>query len=1264
MEPKQAVSQITTFDGSLESWDQLEKTSHLFSSTDFVFLLESNEEILLRSIASLFVTSVMAHIDDKIRFPGSLFLFPPGVEAAALRTKACSETESLAISHGASLLTRIIIQGKFRTLVSLSIESLADEISKLPEDSLCCVIGVERFRSQDPSVTSPMDGPAFDPSKSHLTHLIRRLAILSDEKRLTIILFSESLPFDQFSEEGLRDINANFRAMTLQRPNDGPSLGMDELLKVYEKGGWEAVQAGSFIGQMSKIEDVAFQLAGFYANRKDFKAAWAVLNICPVPIEPENHSQALGMAVFAGENEEYELANKYFKELLKEDQLSLEELTTAHAYAQQYAFYELTDAFTDKLQRSFPNHTVTLHAEFRRSLRRRHFDRALAAAQKLKNPLLIAHAKTFGSPELDAEEYLNLTKSEGSYESGLLVCAEEALFRQRHETALHYCHRVESAHPLFFESFKIRARILSASLHKENEVFQNEFGNLLKIAADRPSQREYRDMILWLVEDGLEEPSAIVLLSAYILILLHRAQALIPISLKAASEVQARLDVRREQRPDAKTAEKAMEEMSELIAKELENGDLHLGHGEIPPHLREGIGIWNIHGICTELNAHKFEQNFQLAYPLLHLLVLICKADRHPTADFMALSGLVGARATIGDNQTCRDLAETALVEWSQWQQETAMWRTSLAWGIWADVALRSGSALQGLLYTTLALAANDGPALDSEWLGNLCRLAARSLRECHLTPAAFLPAEIERQLIEADGADAAQLHRNNILFATLNLPTVLAERGRDSMLGMLRELETLLEEGSTEHLFGLLGMQSSILRCLPKNDAPEDIVRSFTTRLGNVPESLRRRLSGTAFSEHSVENVRQAILDLPNAKYTDDLKFQIATALPFFCHAIDHACETGDPELFLVASGALAQPMLSAAVGQQDLQSFAPLADVTLAGLMQHIRPNEGVLLISGEPAGPPWFTYITSKGSTAPKKLGGWTSEERSRWRTKYYEVLEYELNGNVVLNPQLLPSEQAIKELMGAFDLPITELPETLIVIPPAYLFGFTFQLIPHGDSFLGLKCMLSVVPSPSWLIRMRAEPSQTSGDRQAWLGSAHTLDTPIHLLRSNVENCLTEYQFLIQRTDVPPNVSGDTLVFIGSHGSTGLRKYFRAVGDTIHEFTPSQVARSVSNCGCVTLAVCSGGRGDAQTNSSESLGLTSYMLSYGVRSVIAPAWPLDPTLMRHWLPKFLEELAACRPVKIAVRAAQNAVLNHVDRPILALHLQLHGDPDYHI
>jgi len=1042
---------IPDFDGSIESWMKIQQDYGVFSNFHYVVLLESDQNESLQSIVSCHkLAATLRKSEDELRYDNFYCLFPPGITADNARARAYDLVKESLEREEASELTRVVVLAllrlQCRTLISLSTERLLAEISELPPNTLCCVVGAERFRSNDPSATDTLHVERLNPADSHLSFLGQKLLLLAEERSITIIMCSESTPFNPFSFETIKEGSGNLLHLNKRR-NEGRSIpNFDIILQAYEAGSWPKLIADGLAGDQENVGRVAIHLAGHYASLREYSLGWAVIEKCPNEVDPADREERILLAILAAEAGKHEIAIKNFSDLLEDDLLALEELGIAHQYCLRNEYHILADNITQRLLGTFPGHSVSLEAKFRRDMRRRDFTAALHVAKTLSDPILTEYASAFAAEILMPDRFLDLAQGEGTFEAALFACVEEAMIRQKFEQATELCRRIADEAEAFYDAYRRRLKILAACLHKDSSFYREEFLIVLTIAAQRPSDRRFRDTMLWLIEDALEEPSSILLLCAATMLLLGRSRQHISASLSTSAAFHAYLTQALSQAPSPEEMERALTTFLESI-----DGPQNLGEGDLPEESRRGIGLWTIPLICYSLDELKFGGNLETTKMLFHLLVLICKANHHPSADFFALSGFIGTRATLGDNQTCRDLAETGLVKWAIIQPEFSSWRTGLAWAAWGEASLRAGNALQGLLYVTFALAAHNGPAMDEEFLGNIYRLAARALRDCHAHPLAYIPVEMERSIIEQSGRSESLLHRNRVLHATLKVREVVAGASVAEMVAMLEELQTLLSRESESDVFPLISLQATILRQLPSAEVPADIAATFRDRLLSIPENLRHLLSGTAFREHSTEQVRDAIRRMPHARYADDLKFQIGTALPFFCNAIDQSEETQDAELFLVASGAISQPLLSAQENDQSFLSFAPLAEIGLADLIGCLGPEEGVLVISGEPAAPQRYIYVTAQGSTPPRILNGWTSEQRRGWREEYYSILDYEFSTNIILDPKF-PSQNTVKTMMGDFQLPLGDLPKSLIVIPPSHLFGFTFQLILRDATFL--------------------------------------------------------------------------------------------------------------------------------------------------------------------------------------------------------------------
>ena len=158
---------------------------------------------------------------------------------------------------------------------------------------------------------------------------------------------------------------------------------------------------------------------------------------------------------------------------------------------------------------------------------------------------------------------------------------------------------------------------------------------------------------------------------------------------------------------------------------------------------------------------------------------------------------------------------------------------------------------------------------------------------------------------------------------------------------------------------------------------------------------------------------------------------------------------------------------------------------------------------------------------------------------------------------------------------------------------------------------------------------------------------------------VADCLEAMHFRMSAQDVPTDLAGSDMAFVGAHGGTGVGDYFRSISDDVNSFTPREFARMLRGCRCVVLAVCSAGRSDRQTGNEETTGLVTELLREGVRCVVAPPWPLDIHVVRAWLPAFLAGMKAGERAGEAARQALQAVRAAIDHPCAWAQLHVYGD-----
>ena len=170
--------------------------------------------------------------------------------------------------------------------------------------------------------------------------------------------------------------------------------------------------------------------------------------------------------------------------------------------------------------------------------------------------------------------------------------------------------------------------------------------------------------------------------------------------------------------------------------------------------------------------------------------------------------------------------------------------------------------------------------------------------------------------------------------------------------------------------------------------------------------------------------------------------------------------------------------------------------------------------------------------------------------------------------------------------------------------------------------------------------------------------------LHVLRARIEDVLKAHGFTIDRSDEPTDFKHSQFAMIGAHGGTGVFQYFREVGDRVVHFTPANFAALIEKTGCAVLAVCSGGKSNAQHGSEEALGLAAALLRAGVRCVIAPPWPMYVDVMDCWLPAFLQAAENGAMMDDAAEQGRIAVAERFDHPLPKLQLHIYGDGAFRV
>lgn len=284
-------------------------------------------------------------------------------------------------------------------------------------------------------------------------------------------------------------------------------------------------------------------------------------------------------------------------------------------------------------------------------------------------------------------------------------------------------------------------------------------------------------------------------------------------------------------------------------------------------------------------------------------------------------------------------------------------------------------------------------------------------------------------------------------------------------------------------------------------------------------------------------------------------------------------------------------------------------------------------------------------------------WSPERYREWRRSFPEG--YRLRTGA--GPTNLTRE-AVHASTAGLALGLERLPVSLVILPSAELFDFTFPFTPTGDGMLGKTTRLSVAPSAGWLVAVRRRGPHLNAKRYAWLGSPSSQDEANRDLHKHIGANLSRYGVDLISSDHPRDLAGAALAILGAHGQRGSAQDFRKFTDQRNHLAPVEVAELVRGCGCVVLLVCHAAQRNVPEHTAETRSLVAALLAAGVRTVIASPWRLTVETAAYWTPVFLTAIIAGATVGEAAYQAARAVALYSDDPTSWAALQVFGDASF--
>lgn len=738
---------------------------------------------------------------------------------------------------------------------------------------------------------------------------------------------------------------------------------------------------------------------------------------------------------------------------------------------------------------------------------------------------------------------------------------------------------------------------------------------------------------------------------------------------------------------------------------ESQRGTLVLGgytfDSEAAKHARIEFIPWFLKSLreAADIREYTDQELEEYHRQVLFILDGLSRLYADPGSDFVALNWMVQYWATKGKLQIGRNLADTGLHSLRFTQPSNIQYRTCLAWLCWAEASHRGNQLLDAMQKMIFAVFARGTEPHTGEWALREIWLGQKIFRSAQIIPIARKFGALRRAFLKeyVHQPSAETLFEHDV--ADLQVE-VFGAGSTEEYHAALAKTVALLTRAPAKEIASLVSAGASIVRILrASSETPDPIAVHQLNNAAAAVEICHQRIFRFLLAETpTLDELRTLVRHLPDAAYARDLPGTIMPLLPIGFRALDVACETGDSEMFLLATSILSQPMLAApetpwpvpegksewrqllAEGEKSAENlgkaYAPehrelktislsrLAAISVKMIQASLGDGEEALFVAINESHEAYRMAVTAKRVDLPRKIAEseWSSQNYETWRKKFPKPFsEWEYDPRPFAK-EVIP-ESEIRSAIAGLSFLEDESSVDLRLFPTAMLLGFVHNLVlsPAGAPMLANRSV-DLLPSVAWYLDLKERRWQGSPRKVAWLGSAISQDINLNLLRSVLTPSLVKSGFELINEDAPASIKSASLVVVVSHGGTGFQRFFEALSDRVHEFSTEAFASYFRGSGCVVLFVCNAGSAQVKHQSADSHGLAISMLANDVRVVVACPWLLTTDSAREWLPAFLAQIDQGIPVRKAAWNAAQSVRSKIPHWCGWAPLHVYGNGDF--
>ncbi|MGY3212493.1 hypothetical protein [Mucilaginibacter sp. HD30] len=421
------------------------------------------------------------------------------------------------------------------------------------------------------------------------------------------------------------------------------------------------------------------------------------------------------------------------------------------------------------------------------------------------------------------------------------------------------------------------------------------------------------------------------------------------------------------------------------------------------------------------------------------------------------------------------------------------------------------------------------------------------------------------------------------------------------------------------------------------------------------------------------VSYLKEAILKLEKVVGRDDFVYDNGAALMISNRTLDYSFRQKNPANFLLAMrlkadySILFKPKYPDEVTpfllpQDDISKLDTLYDnpeIWISSLIAECTNLVWLGVVEGKLFQLGFFQHHFSFYESPHWSLSKFSIKRNSKYFAKLKFQTSKKIRGQVrSVDPEehLAVQGEMAEQLTFATIYPPAET-AALWVVKDIFLAPLPHQLLLNeSGEFLAKLLPVTNILSAEWLQQRQQAILPANYSKSIWIPTESNDDT-LPYLYSHLEDEIVNRHFSIYQTIGLTGPLATDLNIVCAHGANDIAEFQVLYHGNEMSL---QIDRIVGKGKILILFVCHSGSAKSPLFKNESASLVSRFIQQGYEAVIAPAWALEITVAKIWLPVFLRALDEGKTIDKAVFDGNRAVCNEIPNPAAWACLHLYGNP----